>query len=281
MTRSAGSMEISLFTHVIDQVKDYIETIDLDLFGEFEFNPQWAELIRYCSERNLFTVLNTNATMMDEDISRRLINSGLNFLNISFDSSNPELYERIRKGADFDKTLRNIRHFLSVNKKIYTVIQMIHTTETDKEIRSYLDFWKNSGADAVRIKKYIPFDPDTDRLDPEIDAVKKKSKKNASCLYLWKSLVVTQDGTVVPCCVDFDNINKLGDACKESIADIWNGKPMQSLRKAHAEGKSVEIKLCSHCRPLTASLPMMIAGALADDPMRRKIMPFVEKWLGV
>jgi MoaA/NifB/PqqE/SkfB family radical SAM enzyme len=301
MHRAKGNMEFSLFTGIIDQIKDYIETIDLDLFGEFEYNPRWADMISYCRDSGLFTVLNTNATLLDEKTGRELISSGLSFLNISFDSANPDLYERIRKGADFNKTLENVRNFLKINQSIFTVIQMIHTTETAEEIENFRKFWKNSGVDAVRIKKYIPFDPETGRLDPEgspddekkegglinsvtgsrtgEEAKKKRKKTNAPCLYLWKSLVICQDGTAVPCCVDYDHINPLGDAAKESILEIWNGKPMQDLRKQHVEGKYKEIKLCTHCRPLTAGIPMITAGALIDDPMRRKIMPFVERWV--
>ncbi len=275
MKRKTGNMQFSLFKNIIDQVKDFVEVVDLDLYGEFSFNPQWKEMIQYARSAGIFTVLNTNATLMDETLVSNLMDSGLDFLNISFDGASKEVYEKVRQGANYEKTLSHIHNFLEKNKNIHTIIQMIKTTETEAETEKFRRIWSNSGADAVRIKEYMAFDPDKEELDP---CKEKKIKMKASpCLFLWKNLVVCWDGIVVPCCVDFDKINVLGDACEEKILDIWNGKPMQFLRKKHAGGEFRDVKLCRKCSPITAHPLVILASPLVDDSMRRKLMPYLEK----
>jgi len=267
-------MDFTLFTNIIDQVKSFVEVVDLDLYGEFTFNPKWKDMISYAHSAGLFTVLNTNATLLNDEVIDDLVSSGLDFLNISFDGASREVYEKVRKGADYEKTLSNINNFLAKNRNIYSVIQMIRTTETLDETGKFRETWEKSGVDAVRIKEYMAFDPEKSHLDPDKD--KKVAAKPAPCLFLWKNLVVCWDGTVVPCCVDYDKIYILGDANTEKIRDIWNRKPMQSIRKKHADGKFREVKLCAKCSPLTAQPLVILAGSLIDDAMRRKLMPFIE-----
>lgn len=272
MERARGNMDYALFTSVVDQVAGYIEVIDLDLFGEFTYNPRWRDMIAYCAAHGIFTVLNTNATLLSERVADDLIGSGLDCLNLSFDSATPEVYERIRAGASFDKTLANVTRFLGENKSIFTTVQMVHTVETTHEAAAFERFFRHSGATRVRIKDYIRMDPARVHLDPRPPA----PEKSMPCMYLWKNLVVSQDGAVVPCCVDFDKGYVLGDAAKQSIDDIWNGPPMRALREKHARDRYQEVPLCAPCRPLTFHPLIVLASAFVDDPMRRKIMPDVE-----
>lgn len=268
-------MEFSLFKKVIDQVRGFIEVVDLDLYGEFSFNPKWKEMIRYARSAGIFTVLNTNATLMEESVINDLMDSRLDFLNISFDGVSKEVYEKVRQGADYQKTLSHIESYLEKNKNIYTVIQMIRTTETEAETEKFCNMWKDSGVDSVRIKEYMAFDPDREELDPHRD--RKYKMKVAPCLFLWKNLVVCRDGSVVPCCVDYDNIYPLGNANEENILNIWNGKPMQKLREKHAKGEFKDVKLCRKCSPLTAHPLLIVGSSFVDDAMRRKLMPYIKK----
>ncbi len=268
-------MGFSLFKKVIDQVKDYVEVVDLDLYGEFTFNPDWRKMISYAKSRKLFTVLNTNATLFDDDVIENLCESGLDFLSISFDGASAEVYEKIRAGAKYEKTIENINKFIKRNRSIFSVIQIIHTTETENEIEEFRNKWKKSGFDTVRVKEYIAFDPDRKDLDPHSEH--KDTTKPAACLFLWKNIVICQDGTVVPCCVDYDNIYILGNANSQSIEEIWNGKPMRHIREKHAGGEFRDIKLCKHCHPFTSNPLLILLGAFIDDATRRRIMPLMEK----
>lgn len=268
-------MEFSLFKKVIDQVKDYVEVVDLDLYGEFTFNPDWQKMISHAKSQGLFTVLNTNATLFDDDVIENLCESGLDFISISFDGASAEVYEKIRAGAKYEKTIVNINKFIRRNRSIFSVIQIIHTTETENEIEEFRNKWKKSGFDAVRVKEYIPYDPDREDLDPH--SGEKEKMKPAACLFLWKNLVICQDGAVVPCCVDYDKIYVLGDVNSQSIKEIWNGKPMRHIREKHSKGEFRDIKLCKHCHPFTSNPLLILFGAIIDDATRRRIMPFLEE----
>ena len=272
MQRPKGNMEFDLFRKIIDQIKGFIEVVDLDCYGEFSFNPSWAEMIAYAKQQGLFTLLNTNATLFTGELIEKLVNSGLDLLNISFDGTSREMYEEIRKGAVYDNTLKNITDYLKKNRSIDNIVQLVRTNRTIPEVKAFRRMWKNKGFDVVRIKNYIPSDPEKNGLDPELE--RKKLRHPAPCLYLWKNIVVFQDGTIVPCCSDYDGKYILGNAHDKKILTAWNSEPMQKLRECHAKGEYRKVELCSRCSPLNVNPALLLLSSLADDTIRRKILPF-------
>jgi radical SAM protein with 4Fe4S-binding SPASM domain len=272
MQRPKGNMEFSLFRKIIAQVKGYVEVVDLDCYGEFSFNPQWAEMIAYAKQQGLFTVLNTNATLFTDELLEKLVNSGLDVLTMSFDGASKEVYERIRKGAVYEKTLNNIMNYLKKNRSIYSIIQLVRTTETQNEVKNFRRMWKNKGFEVVRIKEYTPNDPDKGFLDPR--HYNPLTSKPKPCLFLWKSLVICQDGAIVPCGVDYDKKYILGDAKTQDILDVWNSEPMQRLRGWHIRGDYQKVELCSRCCPLNVHPILLSLSSFADDSIRRKLFPF-------
>ena len=97
-------MQFSLFKKIIDETKDYVELVDLDLYGESMLNPDIYKMIKYAKTNGLNTLLNTNATLLNKENSRKLIHSGLDILIISFDGTSKETYELIRREGNFIKS---------------------------------------------------------------------------------------------------------------------------------------------------------------------------------
>ena len=70
-------------------------------------------MIGYAENNNLKTRLHTNATILTQEISKRLICQGLiSFLFLLMDIAKRPMKNRI--GADFDTTLQNIINFLKI-----------------------------------------------------------------------------------------------------------------------------------------------------------------------
>lgn len=61
-------------------------------------------------------VLITNATLLDEKAAALIIDAGISTVVISMDGATPGTYERIRRGADFERTLGNIARFNEIKR---------------------------------------------------------------------------------------------------------------------------------------------------------------------
>src|SRR5262249_11850487 len=125
--------------------------------GEPMLHPQLFDMIRHCKTHGVATGISTNATTLNETRGRELIASGLDYLIFAFDGTTPEVYEKYRKGANFNKVRQNILNFLRLKKElrsnIFCIVQMVRLPENEHQIRDFFKMWNIEGIDAVRIKE--------------------------------------------------------------------------------------------------------------------------------
>ncbi|MEW6200833.1 MAG: radical SAM protein, partial [bacterium] len=114
--REEGFMDDGLFRTIIDRFGGAVPEISLHFAGEPMMHPRLDELIAAAAQNGIRVVIHTNATLLSEELSRRIITAGIHTLVISFDALTPSQYESMRIGASYEKTLRNIRTFLEVKK---------------------------------------------------------------------------------------------------------------------------------------------------------------------
>lgn len=236
MKREKGFMDFALFKKIVDEIKDYAELVFLHFAGEPLLHPELIRMINYCGQIGLMTAFSTNAMLLDVDMSEKLIRSPLNFLVISFDGTTKRTYEKIRRKSSFEQTRSNIQKFLKIKlqskKSPYTVISLVYQKENFNEARGFCLEWKNSGVDDTRIKSYLHY-PGLDNYYGKLP--RKINKSLSPCLFLWRQLGIYWDGTAVACCLDFLSQMVVGDVCRESIKDIWNG---EKLKKNEADSYS-------------------------------------------
>lgn len=144
MTRQIGDMSLELFKRIVDQLKNKTEIAILHLLGESLLNPHLFEMIDYCKEAGIRTILSTNSTLLRRERIQKLLEAKLDILLLSFDGFSQKTYEKIRHGADFNKTIENVKNFLNLKKNAYpfTIVQMIEMKDTQGEINDFLNFWK-------------------------------------------------------------------------------------------------------------------------------------------
>lgn len=249
MTRKKGMMDFSLLEKIIGEVKEWKPSIKFFHMGESLLHPRIGEMISYASKAGCFTMLNTNATLLDEGKAAMLLESGLDYISFSFDGATKEVYETIRVGANFDRTLKNIIGFLEMKgrsrkNKPFVTVEMVGMKDTEHEVSGFRKQFESLPVDEIRIKKLVNW---AGKVNVEGEAEKVYS--DLSCVHPWSFSVILWDGRVVPCCRDFDGKYVLGDVSKERLIDIWNkGEKMIDLRKKLAsEGGYRGISLCKDC----------------------------------
>ena len=67
------------------------------------------------------------------------------------------------------------------------------------------------------------------------------------CSQIFKTMQVNSDGRVMPCSIDWEAKNIIGDITKQSLKDIWNGEEMKEIRLKHLLGKRFNFLPCKNC----------------------------------
>lgn len=238
-----GYMEFEFFKKVIDEGAEhglYAIKLNSGARGEPLLHKKIAEMVEYAKKKGVLDLyMNTNAVLLTQDLGRKLINAGLDRISISFEGTSPEIYEKYRVGAKFEKVRKNILEFIelrnSLNSGTRIRIQTVAAPDILPGIEEYGNYWSG----LVDEVAFIDF--------KDYGARRKDLVSDWACPYIWQRMMVTWDGTISVCGFDYTEDHKLGNVKKDSIRAAWNGKEMERIRKLHREGKSHEIAICNGC----------------------------------
>lgn len=113
-----GKMSEATFQAIFEGLKqlDPIPDVYFGGIGEPLFHPRTLEWVKQVKTLGVKVELITNATMLNEKIARKVIDSGLDVLWVSLDGATPETYADIRIGAELSHILENLRKFNSMRK---------------------------------------------------------------------------------------------------------------------------------------------------------------------
>jgi len=244
-----GFMDPALFRKIIDEARGFVFDANLIHRGEGLLHPDFSSLAEYAHAAGIRTKFHTNATLLDDNMSRRLIAAGLDQITFSFDGYDKKTYESIRVNADFDKTLRNIVRFLEIKKEMrsrkpYAVFELINFPDLAKDEggrrrKEFLKNFRGLPLDRLEAKEMHNWAGELGQAQPK--------KKYVPCTFLWQALVIFWDGAVLPCTQDFHGYYSLGNIQKETLARIWNNEKMVRLREKVLRRDIADLETCSQC----------------------------------
>ena len=241
-----------LFKNIVDQAADMgVPSMKFNYRGEPLMHPKLHEMIGYAKKKGIIeTIINTNATHLTKETSRRLIDSGLDFMIYSFDGGTKETYEKMRPGRfkknKFEDVYKNIVGFSNVREKMNakfprTKIQMILTKEAYTEQASFFDLFHNF-VDEVTVTQYFERGGNIEDLSASYKKIYKKlcndlnlpdnspylrkadgsisiSDSRVPCKQPFQRMFVTYDGRVALCCEDWGAMHPIGYISDDSFQD--------------------------------------------------------------
>jgi radical SAM protein with 4Fe4S-binding SPASM domain len=241
-------MPLDRFKSIIDDIYENRPLIKLYLSGEPLLHDELFEMIEYTHGKGCQTAIHTNATLLTENLSEKILSSPLTFLSFSFDGCTPEIYERLRPPAKFEQTSANIRRFLDRRRRSgrgpYTSIEIIRMRDTEDFLESFADEWKAIGIEEVSIVEYMTW----------LGTVPDRRTEGAAacngytpCAAPFQHGCVLSDGTVVPCCLDIDGRMPLGNVTEQPFHEIWQGNTYRRLRLQMLTGDLPSGSICDGC----------------------------------
>jgi len=251
--KDCGFMDLDLYKKIIDDVQGNIWEINLAHRGESFLHPELLEMILYAKDKNLSIRLHTNGSLVTEEISHRLIKTGLDRLSFSFDGYDRKTYEKIRKGGDFQKTTANIVRFLEIKKaaqakKPKVAIECIdfgpekQDDQTAKK-EKFSSLFRDLPLERLVIKPVHNWAGNIN--------VNGNNRGQVLCPLPWNALTVFWSGDVLPCPQDFFGRYVLGNIKESSLGDIWNSERMVALRLGLANQDLKNFPSCSQCDHLS------------------------------
>lgn len=260
MKRKKGLMDFELMKKIIDEVAFFNPYFDFCRQGEPLLHPQLVDMLEYATKAGLTkTRLITNGTLLSPDIARRIIGSGLNKINISFNGYDKASYEKMQKGAKFEKVLANIFELLRLkhdmgSEKPSVEISLVKYEELADKCDEFVAFFQRLPVDRIRVSNMIDFfgkNPDEQLKEN----VKRPWEEWPSCKVPFRFMNINWSGDVTPCIIDYDDKYTVGNVNKGNVLDVWNNEKYRFLRKCHIQKRfdlivSQNGDFCNYCNNL-------------------------------
>lgn len=258
-----GIMKLNDFVEIVKQFSPWASTISLSgAAGEPLLNPDLVDMIKYCRELQMTSSVVTNGTLLDENLSQKMLKAGVGEIRISIDGATKSTYESIRIGAKFEKVINNIRTLVKQKNKLHAMgtsvaMQMTVMEKNLKELPAMVKLASSLGINNLTIgglnelaypeRKYLKsFKGETSVDMRAADLIFRETRQIAKnfgvrldiqdfspCDAIWVHTYVTWDGYVTPCCwaPDPEEVN-FGNVLEEKFSHIWNNHKYQNFRKS-------------------------------------------------
>lgn len=246
ITRPKGFMDEDLFLKICKQAQKYgCKGIRFLRWGEPLLHKKLSWMIKTAKRHGMLTHVTTNGFFLKEQ-RIKIIGSCLDSLIVSFQGLNKKEYKKLRNN-NYDKIIDNIKKFQVINPNhTWVTASTTVTNESEKKIND----WKNKMlkiVDDVSIN-YTWFKRLKDKS--KVQDIIKKSKKLShifKCQEVMIKLSIDWDGTISPCCLDYNQQLSLGNIKKDDLMDIWKSKEVKAIRDLLASKRQDLFVLCSTC----------------------------------
>jgi MoaA/NifB/PqqE/SkfB family radical SAM enzyme len=270
------------FKKVMDMFPN-LKWAGINALGDPFTNKEYLKMIGHLSNKGVCQEVYTTATLCEEKDMEKFVEMGFEYMKFSVDAATKETYEKIRPGADWDKTMRNIKALDYYKKKHHSTFPIIEFhylvhKPTINEAMDFLDVVKKLDIDVgnvmySRLLHYFPEIKDLFIDFPEELAkqLAEKGRKlnipvafNADCQAMkppaneclaWWMPYIFPDGTVISCCCmneqnrrQWQRDTSMGNVFQKHFREIWNDKPYTQLRNSLKVGKIRQANpVCNIC----------------------------------
>ncbi len=248
LTRPKGIMPFEHFEKLAREcAQKGLSELHLQGFGEPFVDRDITRKTRFAADlgiEKLFMV--TNASLIDEKLAEEIVQSGLHKIKISFYGTSEREYESVHKPLKYHKVRENIKTLARVKRRL--------KSKTPRITVQYIGRWYRFPKFALQ---WLPY------ATPQVNTLhnygygKKFVEVNTErddrlCPMVARPIIqVLWDGSVVPCCYDYNGEFVLGNAIETSIEEVWNSEKYRHFRDIHRKRDFGKIPMCLNCDKLT------------------------------
>jgi len=244
--------------------------VELQMSGEPTLHPQLGELIAYLKNNvGVMVGLSTHGLQIRKKPQLAHILLSLDALTISVDSTNPELYHKMRFPGKLEHLWESLDYLFKV------IPERLGHYETIPFIELQLvktDMFEGSGdvaalqniMDEKGWSKYAVVRTTGDCFS-EMQGRKhpgERRRNTSLCINPWTSVSVAANGDVVSCCFIFeprqDTVNWYGNLYQTSLAEIWSSDRVEQMRLLHARHAAIDQGLKDQCTKCYLKSPTLI-----------------------
>jgi len=243
--RPSAYMDLSSFSHILQQIQPYTRYIYLHVMGEPLLHPQLHDFLILAKQMGFFVNLTSNATLLKQ--RKNILLGNIRQLNLSIHSLPMEQgchpVDYMEQCLDVGDALAE--HDTYVSYRFWNQKQGRLDHESMRALDMIFDHYqiaKTYENTCLKDKRFLHFEEQfawPDLFSPWISAT-------GSCYGLRHQCAILVDGSVVPCCLDAKGVLTLGNIMEQPFSKILSSSKVQAIIQGFQNRKCVA-SLCQHC----------------------------------
>jgi MoaA/NifB/PqqE/SkfB family radical SAM enzyme len=243
-------MEDGLIHKIVDECsRHFVGRISPYLTNEPLMDKRMPDILRFIRNSAPFftkTKINTNAALLTEEMSRKLLDSGLSQVWFSVNGYSPETY-KASMNLDFTTSMRNIDFFLTLKKRLNkrrpgVRVVTLRTQLIAHELEGAARYWAERGVD-FRVHHM-----DNRAGDGVSQIAYGDAPFKRDCDLFLKQAYIVENGDMILCCHDWRQTVVLGNVAETSIRTVWNSPVFLDHIYEYLAGNFERMDICRNCR---------------------------------
>lgn len=266
----AADMDWNVFLKISREVFPRAQSLFLSCGAEPLMARHFPDALDVVREAGIpFVAFTTNGLLLSEKIIRKIIDSGVDEIYISFDGAQDATFAKIRGGASLSQLIEKVTLFndlketLSASKpelefhttlmrsnieEIADIIQIAHDLRVprvsamrlthsrelaidEEDLSHHRELYDRCVADAQKKAEELGVEFKPPMMSETEEAQSAMPSAAAPiCLHPWATMVIFPDGGVIPCARGYLN-EKFGSFSEDSFEDIWYGVKYSRIRR--------------------------------------------------
>ena len=162
-TRETGNLKEDFFRKTIDTLYQDLTYLIFYFQGEPYINPKFLEMVKYATERGIYTITSTNGHFLNDENARKTIESGLDRLIISVDGTTQDVYENYRKEGNLASVLQGAKNIVKWKQQLksdtpHVIFQFLVVKPNEHQIPDIYRLANEIGVDEVKLKTAQVYD---------------------------------------------------------------------------------------------------------------------------
>lgn len=248
-------IDLRLFKKVLLDLCSFapkLPMLALYMSGESLLHPQFVELLQIVAETRKqypafgqIVYLHTNGILWTPEAHHRIMETeALTRVIWSIDGVDRKTFEEMRPKADYNQILDNFSYFLAHRGEVEGWINNLRDKScVGKEMDIRLLHLFLEADNAV-------VSPPKDLNQTGLSEIKYYGKTLGLCSYLFDTAIVTVDGQMSLCCVDYNSENGFGNLQKHTFREVFCGQERIKRMTLLQQGKREALPGCKTCELL-------------------------------
>lgn len=257
-------LPVAVFQRMVDDALAYgLEAVSLHGSGEPTLNADMPEMVRYIKSKGVRCISFTNGFKLDEALSRRIIEAGIDVLRVSAIGCDSAAYRQWMDRDAYQQVRDNVRRFVAMNREMggSSEVHLYHlvgdVARTAEEVAAYRANWIDYTGALGEVWLMHNWSGGFDAPYHREDLTPVREKR--SCGRPFSPLLQVRaggldghHGAVVACCMVLgkDSQAVLGHLDTQTIREVVEGEAYAALRLAHEEKRFDDISYCAGCDQL-------------------------------